>query len=217
MANDVLFEKLQREWNKGLSRVDFPETSFIRKLPPGRYALFATLEEPLDILRSMRDRALLSRYEGRFINNSWSVRELVVHMASWARELRREVETLAAERGFDYEIPFALSVLGPTEWNRIELQKRSGMQIQEACAEYENDMLSVQDLVLELPLAILYRDGETPFAPSGEPTARWRASIAMVVLAQTRHFSYHLGQLQSRLSRYSTLDHEKGIQKEDIP
>lgn len=202
MANDGLFELLQLEWNGALTPTESPEAFSIHQRPPGRYALFAMLEQPLEILQEMRDTGLLYSFANRFINTSWSVRELVVHLAGWAKELRREVEILAAEQGFDYSIPFGLSVLGPTEWNRNELEKRRAIDIDAACAEYERETLLLQDLVLDLPQSALYRTAETPFAPSGDPAARWRASIAAVITAQTSHFGYHLNQLRTRLKRY---------------
>jgi hypothetical protein len=202
MPSNLIFETLTTEWNRLISESRLPEASAILAMPPGRYALFAMLEEPLQILLELRETGLLSKYRDRFINTSWSVRDLVTHMSSWAQELRRQVETLAEHRGFDYAIPFALSVIGPSQWNRKEIDNRAGKTVGDAVAEYEAETLRAQDLLLALPQAALYEVGETPLAPSGDPAARWRASIAMIVFGQASHFGYHLRQLQSRLRSF---------------
>ena len=201
MPSESLFDRMQEEW-KRLPDADLPPAESVAHGRPGRFALYGMLEEPLALLMQMHNSGLLNQYGARFVNASWSVRDLVTHLASWARELRDQVRTIAEGRGFDYAIPFALSVVGPNEWNHRELEKRKDGSAADAVREYEMETRRLQDMLLELPEAALYSAAEFPMAPSGNPSARWHGNVAMMVFAQSRHFVFHMNQIRLRLLRF---------------
>jgi hypothetical protein len=71
-------------------------------------------------LKELRGTAL-EKHANRYINGAWTLQQLFAHLASWAREFRHQVETVVRGESFDYAIPFALSVIGPTRWNEQQV------------------------------------------------------------------------------------------------
>jgi hypothetical protein len=111
------------------------------------------------------------------------------------------VETAARGDAFDYAIPFALSVIGPNEWNAVEVGKRRPDSLTAVLEEYDAEIDRLEALVLELPEEALSRTQPFPLAPSGDPAALWSGSAGEIVLAQTMHQRYHLGQVRRWLER----------------
>lgn len=192
------WRELTRESGPGApSPLSLPPSS---RLPLRRPALFAQLEELRTSWLDLEEA--IDAHSERFVNPGWRLRELVAHLASWAREFRQEVETVAAGRGFDYAIPFALSVLGPVQWNEERVAERSNGGVRDQLRELDEETSRLQDLVLEIDDGALYGTALFPHAPSGDPAERWRGSCAMVTLGRCQHDWHHLAQVRQRLAAW---------------
>lgn len=202
--------RLQREWQERVNAQPFrPERSPLALPPETRFplrptALVAELEEVREALGELRQLPLAA-YAERYVNAGWTLKDLLAHLASWAGEFRREVETVRRGESFDYEIPFALSVVGPNRWNEEQVLGRRGLSLEEILEEYEAETRRLEELVLEMPEEALYRRAVFPHVPSGEPGARWSATNALVISGKCLHDRYHLAQIRQRLATWSTL------------
>jgi hypothetical protein len=206
MADRALVRELGREWESLRERLS------AEARPPslgagGRplfavspAALFAQLEEVLLAWRELRE-APLEAYQDRYVNAAWTLKDLLGHLASWAGEFRRQVETVAEGRDFDYVIPYALSVIGPNEWNARAAEGQRPRRLAEVLDEFETETRRLQDLVLALPDTRLYAEAAFPAAPSGDPAARWRGNVAQLVLGKCEHDRYHLGPIRGWLAK----------------
>jgi uncharacterized damage-inducible protein DinB len=130
---------------------------------------------------------------------AWSVKDVVSHLASWATEFRRQIETVAAREPFDYLITFTPKV-GPTEWNAREVGRRRSQSLDEAFRELDTATARVQELALSLPEDVLFTAAELPQTPDGRPESRWRTRLADLMLMKCWHDRYHLGRLRDLLS-----------------
>ena len=121
----------------------------------------------------------------------WSVKDLVAHLASWATEFARQIETVAARVPFDYLITFTPRV-GPTEWNARELERRRAMSLDDRFRELDAATARIQDLALSLSDDLLFTAAELPQTPDGRPENRWRTRLADLMLMKCWHDRYHL-------------------------
>lgn len=158
--------------------------------------LFAELEDVHSLWSELRLSPEIAEHADRFITSQWTVKDLLAHMASWWKETRHEIETVARGAQFDYAIPFALSVLGPTEWNQVEVEKRRSLDLQAVFAESAAEIERIQEAVIELPTNILVQPATFPLAPSGDPTALWKGNIAYSIVGQCAHQRMHLGRME---------------------
>lgn len=196
--------RLTSEWREllasvapGRSPLELPPE---RRMALGRIALFAQLEEVREEWRALRldvDEEIASR----FANASWTLQDLFAHLASWAREFRFEFESVLEEKPFDYVIPFAFSVMGPTQWNEREVQARKGKSLPEILDELEGETRALQDLLARVEDARLFAPAELPLAPSGNPSERWRGPLGFVVAGKCIHDRHHIAQIRDRLKR----------------
>ena len=207
MPETRLTARIAAEW-KALLREAGPEARTRPEwLVPGRpvfparpMALYAQLEEVLALWAELR-RAPLARHADRFITSSWTLKDLLGHLATWAAEFRREVETMARGGAFDYAIPYALSVMGPNEWNEVEAERQRPVPLQTILARFGEETERLEDLVLAIPEAKLYAPTPSPMAPSGDPEATIQASIAQIVLGKCSHDRYHLARIGEWLAQ----------------
>ena len=206
MASASIHDERRREWQELLAslppgRVNSPRwfsaTGPVRSLSATE--LFAELEEVLSIWQELR-AAPLREFAGRFVTSAWTLKDLLAHLASWAGEFRREVEMAAGGQAFDYAIPYALSVIGPNQWNQVEVEKRAEKSLDEIFQEFETETTRLQDLVIELSEPALASESEFPLAPSGDPAALWRGNSAQIVLMKCVHDRYHMGRIRHWLS-----------------
>jgi len=130
----------------------------------------------------------------------WSVKDVVAHLASWATEFKRQIETVAARATFDYLITFTPRV-GPTEWNARELDRRRAMSLDDRFRELDAATARIQELALSLPDDLLFTAAELPQTPDGRPESRWRTRLADLMLMKCWHDRYHLDRLQEVLRR----------------
>jgi Mycothiol maleylpyruvate isomerase N-terminal domain len=196
MPEPSVLRALVGEWQEIVSRPDSGRP-FRRGGPPfptTAAGLFAELEEVLLLWRELRTMPL-RRHARRFVNAAWTLRDLLAHLASWAAEFRREVETAAAGREPDYAIPFALSVMGPNEWNQAEVESRRSLSLAEVLDQFETETRRLQDVVLALSPPQILRLETLPAAPSGDPAARMKGNVAIVVAGKCRHDRYHIGMI----------------------
>jgi len=130
----------------------------------------------------------------------WTVKDVVAHLASWATEFKRQIETVAARATFDYLITFTPRV-GPTEWNARELDRRRAMSLDDRFRELDAATARIQELALSLPDDLLFTAAELPQTPDGRPESRWRTRLADLMLMKCWHDRYHLDRLQEVLRR----------------
>ena len=203
MAEHSIDDLLAQEWLELLARHSEPKAPLSphARSPLRAAAVYAELEDVRLLAAEMRADPRLEPSAQRYVNASWTVKDLIAHLASWMAETRREVETAARGDAFDYAIPFALSVIGPNEWNAVEVGKRRPDSLAAVLEEYDAEIDRLEELVLELPSETLNRTQPFPLAPSGYPAALWSGSAGEIVVAQTMHQRYHLGQVRRWLQR----------------
>jgi hypothetical protein len=194
-----IYEQLQQDWlellrNSSAEQEDISDWSFVeRRLGSASPTLlFAQLEDVRSYWKELLDPSRLEPYVDRFISPAWTVKDLVAHVASWSCELRQQVETVAKGETITRGIPYALSVIGPNEWNEVEVEKRRPVKIGRILEEFEKETILMQDLVLDLPEQKLHDEKAFGLAPSGDPSALWKGTIAQVVLLKCGHDRYHM-------------------------
>lgn len=207
MPERALTARIASEWKALVGRTGAEAPSRPEWLVPGRpvfparpMALYAQLEEILALWAELRT-APLARYADRFITSSWTLKDLLGHLASWAAEFRREVETMARGGAFDYAIPYALSVMGPNAWNAVEVEEQRPLSLEAILDQFEEQTGRLQDLVLAVPEDRLFAPAPSPLAPSGDPQATIQASIAQIVLGKCMHDRHHLGRIAAWLDQ----------------
>jgi uncharacterized damage-inducible protein DinB len=197
--------RLQQEWRSlleaiavsGKSPLDLPPD---RRLALSRVALLAQLEEVREewrFLESLIDEELGSR----FANAGWTLKDLLAHVASWAREFGSEIEAVSRSQGFDYAIPYAMTVRGPNQWNENEVQARREHSLQKIFREFDEETARLMDLVVEMGDPVLYRPAAFPLAPSGNPEERLPMPPAVLVSGKCLHDRYHFSQIRKLLER----------------
>jgi len=135
---------------------------------------------------------------GALATTAWSVKDLVAHLASWATEFKRQMETVAARQPFDYLITFTPRV-GPTEWNAREVGRRRSRSLDASFRELDAATADIQELALSLPDDLLFTAAELPQTPDGTAENRWRTRLADLMLMKCWHDRYHLGRLRELL------------------
>jgi hypothetical protein len=198
--------RLELEWRSLLEAMSTPERSPLdlppdRRLALSRVALLAQLEEVREEWSSLQ--GLIDEETGaRFANAAWTLKDLLAHLASWAREFGSEIATVSRNEGFDYAIPFAMSILGPNQWNEREVQARRERTLEEIFREFDEETERLQDLVIEMEDPVLYRPAPFPLAPSGNPTERLPVPPAFLVSGKCLHDRYHFAQIRKLLARF---------------
>ena len=210
MPESRVHEQLGTEWQELLAGLPpEPVASSRWLLGPFRYrhsgmarptVLFAELEDVRAAWNELRASGHLKEYSRRFITPEWTLKDLLAHLASWAREFRQEVETAARGESFDYVIPFAMSVNGPNQWNQVEVEVRKAEPLDAILDEYDAETRRLQALVLELPQELFLTEAEFPLAPTGDPAALWKGASAQIVLAKCEHDRYHFGRIHQWLA-----------------
>jgi uncharacterized damage-inducible protein DinB len=202
MRDRALLGELQREWDGLGGRLGAAPPAFRRGGPPFPLTgpgLFAELEEVRALWRELR-RVGLSGHARKYVNAGWTLQDLLAHLASWAAEFRRQVETIAAGRDFDYAIPFALSVIGPNAWNEEQVEARRGLSLKAVLDQFDDETRRLQDLVLTLPREVLLKPATLPLAPSGDPRSPVPGNVALVASAKCTHDRHHIGQISRWLA-----------------
>lgn len=207
MPKPAARETLEREWQALLASLPPERTASARWFQAGEHArpgspvaLYAELEEVRRLWSDLSRSPQLEACADRFLTAAWTLKDMLAHVASWAREFRQEVETVLRGESFGYVIPFAMSVMGPNQWNQVEVDKRRQQSLKAILQEFDSETARLEELVLELPEDTLTADATFPLAPAGDPAALWRASIAQTVLAKCMHDRYHLGRIQQWLA-----------------
>jgi hypothetical protein len=163
-------------------------------------ALLAELEEVREEWKSLGSR-IDEETAARFVNASWTLKDLLAHLASWAFEFRSEVERAARGESFEYAIPFALTVLGPNQWNEREVAARKERTLAAIVREFDQETDRLEELVAAMDEAVLYRPAPFPLAPSGNPAERLPLPPAMVVSGKCVHDRHHFAQIRKLLDR----------------
>ncbi|HSF15282.1 MAG TPA: maleylpyruvate isomerase N-terminal domain-containing protein [Vicinamibacteria bacterium] len=199
-------ESLASEWKRFVEAMEVRDDSNPlslapdKRMPFSRLALVAQLEEVREEWASLR-RRIQEETGARFVNSSWTLKDLLAHLASWAREFRKEIEIVARRGRFDYAIPFAMGVLGPNEWNQAEVEARRERSLVAIFDEFDEETVGVINRVIEMDDAALYGTHAFPLAPSGDPSAPFRGPSAFIVFGKCLHDLHHIGQIKSRLPR----------------
>ena len=169
-----------------------------RRTPRSPTALFAQLEEVREEWRALRAAIQPGDVE-RYVNAAWTLKDLVAHVASWAKEFRHEVETVFHGGSFDYAIPYVMTVVGPNEWNEEQVRERETQSLDVSFEELDTETLRMQELLFEMSEQDLYAPATFPLAPSGDPAAKWKGPSAVIIAGKCEHDRHHLGQLKKRL------------------
>ena len=210
MPESRIHEQLGTEWQELLAGLPSERVASSRWfLGPFRYGhtgmarptvLFAELEDVRATWNELRASGHLEEFADRFITTAWTLKDLLAHLASWAVEIGRQVETAAAGQVSAYVIAFDVFAGGPDEWNETEVQKRRPRSLEALLDEFETETRRLQDLVLKLPEETLLAETESPLAPTGDPAGRWKTNIARIVAAKCGHDRLHMGRIQQLLA-----------------
>jgi hypothetical protein len=203
MIDMSVYSKLQDEWGLLTSKDSSGEManldwSFIhdQERVPRATILFAELEDTRELWRELLGMVELESYSDRFITPAWTIKDMVAHITSWASELRYQAETAAQGQTFDYAIPYALSIIGPNEWNQREVEKRRNLSLGDVLQELDVQSANLEDLVLDLPEADLQTERQFAMAPNGDPSTRWKGTISQIILLKCSHERYHLDRIR---------------------
>jgi uncharacterized damage-inducible protein DinB len=197
--------RLELEWRELLEAVAPPEGGPLdlpqdRRVAVSRAALLAQLEEVREEWRSL-ERLIDENTAARFANAGWTLKELLAHLASWAKEFRSQIETVSRSESFDYAIPFAMTVLGPNQWNQQEVEARRERTLEAIFREFDGETERLQDLVVEIADPVLYRPTPFPLAPSGNPSERLPVPPAVIISGKCLHDRHHFAQIRKLLNR----------------
>ena len=203
---DELEELLVNEWRALLASMEdalevAPSPLALpaaRGMPLSPTALFAQLEEIREEWRALRSVIQPGDTE-RYVNAAWTVKDLVAHVASWAKEFRHEVETVFRGGSFDYAIPYVMTVVGPNEWNEEQVRQRETQSLDESFDELDVETVRLQELLFEMSEQDLYGQATFPLAPSGDPAAKWKGPSTVIIAGKCEHDRHHIGQLRKRL------------------
>jgi hypothetical protein len=204
MRKDAVLLQLEQEWKAAVAaqpEEELTHPGWLREMPapfPWRpTALFAEVEDVRRDWQDLREWKALRKYAERYVNPGWRYKDLLAHLASWAEEFRRELETVAAGGSFDYEIRF-MPVVGPTEWNEREVAKRRELTLDEIFGQYEAALARVQDLLLTIPRERLLGQAPLPLMYGGEPM---QGGVPRIVMMCCFHNRYHFAQIRTRLAQ----------------
>jgi hypothetical protein len=135
--------------------------------------------------------------EEQRITSRWNARQVVCHVASWAKELRSEVELALSGRKPEYTILF-YGVGGPTEWNEEQLLLRRDFTIDEAVLEYTRETAGLEVAIESTASTTLIEVADFALHTAENRTALLN-SVADAVLAKCSHDRHHMRSLANAL------------------
>src|SRR5215208_3597046 len=154
MPERNIYEKLRGEWRELLettsSEIVFPpDRSVLQSLSLSNrpVVLFAELEDARASFGELIRKVRPTENADNRVTRLWSLKDFIAHVASWAKEFRREVELAINQDPFDYMIPFALSETGPNEWNQAEVEKRRADSVESLLREFDAETQRLQEIV----------------------------------------------------------------------
>lgn len=193
MADDIEV-RLSDEWGAAVASGRAPEIAGIRTAAAlefaSRAAVVAELEETRLIVAELRESLETRRDEQRLVTRQWTIRDVVGHLASWARETRSEIDTLGRRATFDYTIHFEREG-GPRAWNQREIDARVGRSLQQLFDEFDAETSRLAELAVSQSEDEFRRPLELP-RTSGQPPIPWRLGLAPLLLQTCWHVRYHL-------------------------
>jgi hypothetical protein len=161
-----------------------------------RPMIWAELEEVRQTFADLRAAIASDRSRAETLaTTTWTVKDLIAHLASWAVEFRRQVETVARGDAFDYVIEFTPRI-GPTAWNAREVARRRDQPIEASFDELDAATAGMQELALTLPHDVLFGMATVPQSNDGRPENRWRVRLADLMVMKCWHDRYHLERLE---------------------
>lgn len=201
MADLDLERTLTIEWEAFVAAVQ-PDPRLAASIATGgvrisRSLIWADLEDVRLAMAELHSAAG-SEHARRLATSRWTVKDVVAHLASWAAEFRRQVETVASKKPFDYLITFTPKI-GPTAWNAREVDRRRELPLEACVEEFSEETARLQGLALALPDAVLFGEAELPQTADGRPESRWRTQLGDLMLMKCRHDRYHLDRLREVL------------------
>jgi hypothetical protein len=201
-----LVREMAGEWKTLVAGLaPLPEVHPLRRprearVPMSPAALLAELEDVRRSWNVLLRSPKVKRRQDRYLSTHWTLKELLAHLASWAGEFRHEIERTLRGDTFDYVIPFALSAMGPGEWNQREVDKRRELSLTAIREEFDRETRGLEELLLEAPPERLFRRATFPLAPSGNPASLWSGPPALIVAGKCVHDRHHLAQIEAWLS-----------------
>jgi len=202
MADDIQV-RLSAEWGAAVASGRTPEIAGVRAAAApelaSRAAAVAELEETRLLVAGLRESLETRRDEQRLVTRQWTIRDVVGHLASWARETRCEIETLGRGQTFDYTIHFEREG-GPRAWNQREIDARVGRSVWQLFDEFDAETSRLAELAVSLSEDEFQGRMELP-RTSGEPPSPWRLGLAPLLVQTCWHVRYHLTAIERARSR----------------
>lgn len=202
MPEPTIHNQLQYEWRDLMTslsceQLNAPNRFYDYSLtsPLGSFALFAELEDTRRSWLELLEHSKPDEYGGQLITKKWTVKDMLAHVASWACEFRCQIEAVSHGDSFDRGIAFALSPIGPTEWNEVEVEKRSSLSLERIKNEIDAETLRLQELLLDLPEDVICAEAQFPLSPTGDTSRLWRGNISQVVSMRCFHDRQHLDRI----------------------
>jgi hypothetical protein len=210
MAEIDVDERLAAEWGELLTEIAAETAAApvdVRRSRPGPEALFAELEETRGAWADLLASAAVANSLDRLATAQWRLRDFLAHLASWAREFRREVEAAVEGAAPDYEIAFDPGA-GPGEWNREQVAARRDTLLGQVASEFEGETVRLQDLVLGLEREDLLAEARFALVSTAAGRPPLLRSIAEAVQAKCAHDRHHLDGIRRRLEEWAAEEQE---------
>ncbi len=164
--------------------------------PVGAAGVCVELEEVRRAWVDLRGSPDFARDSSQMMTSQWTLRDLMSHVASWAREFRSEAEVSLYGEEVPYEIYFDPQV-GPTEWNKARVAERREQKLDDIMYEIDAETRRMQDLVLQAPSERLI--AEMKFGPVVGPERRaMYRTLAELAAGRCVHDRYHLTRIAAK-------------------
>jgi hypothetical protein len=202
MADDIQM-RLSVEWGTAIPSSSTGPLAAIEKAAASelasKTAVLAELEDTRLLVGELRESLEVRGDEIRMVTRQWTVRDVVAHLASWARETRHEIESLRRGQKFDYTIHFERDG-GPRAWNQREIHVRGSRSVRELFEEFDAETSLLEEIAVSLPDEELRGEIELP-RTAGKPPVSWRIALAALLVQSCWHVRYHLSAIEHVRSR----------------
>jgi hypothetical protein len=195
MSENTLDMRLAAEWQDVVLAAPVPPAQeIVMQASPEQASRSAIIAELEDVRLTVKELAGLvdESKARRLATRRWKVRDVVAHLASWARRTRIETERLIAREPFDEIIDFGTS--GPHVWNQQQVDQRRQQSVADLVAEIEQEHERLIDLVASLPDREVRRGVDLP-RTIGEPPVPWHMPLGSMIVMSCWHARLHLGRL----------------------
>jgi hypothetical protein len=196
MPDDTLQTRVAAEWEALLlAGFRMPVAAGVSR--PSRIEVIAELEELRLFFGTLRG-SLDETACATLVTTRWTVRDVLAHLASWAKQTRVELDRIAASEPFDETIDFGPG--GPHAWNQREVDARRAVTLDELFDELDVETLRTIEYVVSAPDDVIDGIVELP-RTMGDPPQPWRFPLGYTLVKMCWHTRYHLKRLREQLAR----------------